>query len=346
MVNFFIKRPVFSTVCALVILLIGSISLVNLPVAQFPEISPIQVQINGSYNGASAEVVENAVTNVLEREINGTPGLRYLSSSSSNSGISNITATFEPGTNQDLAAVDVQNRVATALSQLPEDVQRNGVTVSKQSNNILMGIGLYSDDDQYSNLFLSNYADRFLVDSLRRIDGVANVTIFGERRYAMRLWLDPNKLASRGLTTADVTNAIRSQNIQIGAGKIGAEPAPSGQEFQLDVRAISQFTTPEEFENLALKTDQNGFLVRFKDIGRVELGSQDYSSFLRYRQRDAVGLGIYQLSGSNALEVAQNVKNEIKRLEADFPPEYFMRWHLILLCMWKNPCAVWYKLSF
>ncbi|MBF2056318.1 MAG: efflux RND transporter permease subunit [Cyanobacterium sp. T60_A2020_053] len=321
MVNFFIKRPVFSTVCGLIILLIGSISLVNLPVAQFPEISPIQVQINANYNGASAEVIENAVTNVLERQINGTPGLRYLSSSSSNSGTSNITATFEAGTNQDLAAVDVQNRVARALPQLPEDVQRNGVTVTKQSNNILMGIGLYSDNDQYDNLFLSNYAERFLVDPLRRIDGVADVRIFGERRYAMRLWIDPNKLASRGLTTADVTNAIRAQNIQIGAGKIGAEPAPSGQEFQLDVRAVSQFTTPEEFENLLLKTDANGFLVRFKDIGRVELGAQDYSSFLRYRQRDAVGLGIYQLTGSNALEVAENVKNEIKRLEANFPPE-------------------------
>jgi HAE1 family hydrophobic/amphiphilic exporter-1 len=320
MVNFFIKRPVFSTVTALIILLIGIISMLNLPLAQFPNISPPQILIQGNYNGANAAVVENAVTNILERQINGTEGLRYITSSSSNSGTTSITATFDNDINQDFASIDIQNRVSTAEAQLPEEVQRNGITVTKQSTNILLGIGLYSDDDRYDNLFMSNYADLYLVDPLKRIDGVADVSIFGERRYAMRMWLDMNKLASRGLTTEDVVQALRSQNIQIGAGKIGAEPAPEGQQYQLDLQAVSQFKTVEEFEDLLLKTDDNGNLIRFRDVGRVELGAQNYSSFLRYRQKEAVGLGIYQLTGSNALEVADQVKMTMKELEKSFPP--------------------------
>ena len=320
MVNFFIKRPVFATVTALIILLIGILSMLNLPLAQFPNISPPQIQVRANYNGANATVVENAVTNILERQINGTPGLRYITSSSSNSGTSSITATFDADVNQDFASVDIQNRVSVAEPQLPEDVQRNGVSVTKQSTNILLGLGLYSEDDRYDNLFMSNYADLYLVDPLKRIDGVANVRIFGERRYAMRMWLDTNKLAARGLTTEDVVQAIRGQNIQVGAGKIGAEPAPAGQEFQLDLQAVSQLKSVSEFEDLLLKTDDNGNLIRFRDVGRVELGAQDYSSFFRYRRQDAVGLGIYQLTGSNALEVAAQVKATMKELEKSFPP--------------------------
>lgn len=321
MIDFFIKRPVFSSVTALIILFVGLISLFNLPLAQFPEISPVQIQVTANYDGASAEVVENAVTTVLERQINGTPGLRYITSSSSNSGTSSITATFASDVNQDLAAVDVQNRVSVAEAQLPESVQRNGVSVTKQSNNILLAIGLYSEDNRYDNLFMSNYADLYLVDPLKRINGVADVRIFGERRYAMRLWLDPEKLSSRGLTTADVIQAVSAQNNQIGAGKIGAEPVPDGQEFQIDLRAVSQLTSAQEFENLLLKTDVNGALVRFKDVGRVELGAEDYSSFLRYRRQSAVGLGIYQLTGSNALEVAKQVKTQMEDLSKTFPPD-------------------------
>ena len=320
MVNFFIKRPVFATVTALIILLVGIISMLSLPLAQFPEIAPPQVRVTANYNGANAQVVENAVTNILEREINGTPGLRYITSNSSNSGTSGITATFDSDINQDFASVDIQNRVSVAEPQLPEDVQRNGVTVSKESNNILLGIGLYSEENSYDNLFMSNYADLYLVDPLKRINGVANVRIFGERRYAMRMWLDPDKMTSRGLTTEDVVTAVRSQNIQVGAGKIGAEPAPPGQEFQLDLQAVSQLKSTKEFEDLLVKTDDNGNLIRFRDIGRVELGAQDYSSFLRYRRKEAVGLGIYQLTGSNALEVAAQVKELMKELEKGFPP--------------------------
>jgi len=278
-VDFFIKRPVFSTVAALIILLVGMISIVTLPVDRFPDISPTQIQVTARYEGADAEVVENTVTNILERQINGVEGLKYISSTSSNDGTSSIIATFEANRNKDLAAVDVQNQVSIVESQLPDSVKRTGVSVSKQSNNILMGFGLFSDNKEYDNTFLSNFADRYIVDAIKRIEGVGNVRIFGERRYAMRLWLDPNRLASRGLTTTDITRALSEQNIQVGAGKIGAEPAPQGQEYQLDLKAVSQLIYPEEFENIIIKTDENGGIVRFKDVGRVELGSQDYGAF-------------------------------------------------------------------
>lgn len=319
-VDFFIKRPVFSSVCSLIIVLVGTIAIFTLPVDRFPDISPTQIQVTARYNGANAEVVENTVTNILERQINGVEGLKYLSSSSSNNGNSSITATFDASRDKDLAAVDIQNQVSLVESQLPDVVQRAGVEVSKQSTNLLMGFGLFSDNNQYDNLFLSNYADRYLVDALKRLKGVGNVRVFGERRYAMRLWLDPNKLASRGLTTDDISRALSEQNIQVGAGKIGAEPAPNGQEYQIDLRAISQLTNPEDFENLILRTDENGGLIRLKDVGRAELGAQDYNSFLRFRGEDAVGLGIYQLPGSNALQVAARVNAEMKKLSTEFPP--------------------------
>lgn len=319
-VDFFIKRPVFSSVCSFLILLVGLVSLFNLPLDRFPEISPTRVQVQSTYDGASAEVVENAVTNVLERQINGIEGLRYISSSSSNSGTSSITVTFDSSRNPDLAAVDVQNQVSVVQSQLPDVVQRTGVQVRRQGDNLLLGIGLFSDDDRYDPVFLSNYTDQYLLDAIKRLDGVGNVRIFGERRYAMRLWLDPNKLASRGLTTQDVVNALSEQNLQVGAGKIGAEPAPEGQQFQFDLRAISQLKDPKDFENLLLKTDENGGLVYFKDVGRAELGAQDYNTFLRFRGQEAVGMGIYQRTGSNALEVAQKVKAEMERLSVFFPP--------------------------
>jgi HAE1 family hydrophobic/amphiphilic exporter-1 len=318
-VDFFIKRPVFSSVCALLILLVGMISLVNLPVAQYPDISPTEIQVTANYSGASAEVVEKAVTDILERQINGVQGLKYLSSSSRNDGTSSITATFSRSRDKDIAAVDVQNRVSLAEPQLPEPVKQTGVNVSKQSNSLLLGIGLYSANGKYDNVFLSNYADRYLVDPIKRLSGVGGVRIFGERRYAMRLWLDPIKLASQSLTTDDIVQALKEQNLQVGAGQIGKEPAPKGQEFQIDLRASSQLTNVEDFNNLILKTGDNGLIIRFKDVGRVELGAENYNSFLRYRGYDAVGLGIYQLIDSNALEVGKLVKAELKKLSQDFP---------------------------
>jgi HAE1 family hydrophobic/amphiphilic exporter-1 len=318
-VDFFIKRPVFASVCAIIIFLVGLISLFNLPVAQYPDISPTEIQVSANYSGANAEVVEKAVTDVLERQINGVEGLRYISSSSSNDGTSSITATFARNRDKDIAAVDVQNRVALAEPQLPDSVKQTGVQVSKESTNLLLAIGLFSLNKEYDNVFLSNYADRYLVDAIKRIPGVGGVRIFGERRYAMRLWLNPLKLASQGLTTADVADVLREQNLQVGAGQLGKEPAPKGQEFQIDLRAASQLTEPSQFEDLILKTGDNGLIVRMKDVGRVELGAENYGSFLRFRGREAIGLGVYQLPNSNALEVAKQVKREIAQLAENFP---------------------------
>ncbi|MBW4556177.1 MAG: efflux RND transporter permease subunit [Trichormus sp. ATA11-4-KO1] len=319
-IDFFIKRPVFSTVCALIVLLLGLICIPTLPIARFPDIAPTQINVTANYSGASAEDVESGVTNILERQINGIEGIRYITSSSSNDGSSTITATFDSSRDPDIAAVDIQNRVSVVQPQLPDSVQRTGVRVTKQANNILLGFGLFAENDEYDNVFLSNYADLYLGDALKRVKGVGNVQIFGERRYAMRLWLDPNRLASRGLTTRDVVNALSEQNIQVGAGRIGQEPAPPGQRFQIDVRASSRLQEVSEFEEIVLKTGNNGALVKLKDVGRAELGAENYDTFLRYRAQDAVGLGIYQLPGSNALDVARGVKEEMARLASSFPP--------------------------
>ncbi|MGH8003086.1 MAG: efflux RND transporter permease subunit, partial [Brasilonema sp.] len=319
-VDFFIKRPVFTSVCAMIILLVGAISIPTLPTAQYPEISPVQINVSANYVGASSEVVENTVTTLLEREINGVEGMKYMTSSSSSTGASTITVTFDAGRNKDIAAVDVQNRVSLAEPQLPEPVQRTGVTVSKQSNDILLAMGLYSDNNEFDNVFLSNYADLYLVDALQRIDGVSEARIFGERRYAMRLWLDPNRLASRNLTAQDVVDALEEQNIQVGAGQIGQQPAPNDQTYQIDLRAISRLTKPSEFAEMVLKTDGNGNLIKLKDVGRAELGAENYNTFLRFRGQEGVGIGIFPIPGSNALTVAKAVKEEMARLKPDFPP--------------------------
>jgi hydrophobic/amphiphilic exporter-1 (mainly G- bacteria), HAE1 family len=319
-VNFFIKRPVFTTVCAILILLMGLVCIPTLPIAQYPDISPKQVSITANYNGADAQTVEDAVTTILEREINGAEGLRYLTSSSSNDGTSSITATFEANRDQDIAAVDIQNRVSQAEPQLPDSVLQTGVTVSKESSNILMAFGLYSDSKEYDSTFLSNYADLYVVNELKRVKGVGNVQIFGERKYAMRLWLNPSRLASRNLTAQDVVAALQEQNIQVGAGRIGQPPNDGQQQYQMDLRAVSQLKDVSEFENLVIARGDDGSLVKLTDVGRAELGAENYSTFLRFRGNDAVGLGIYQIPGSNALEVARGVKAQMKQIAQDLPP--------------------------
>ncbi|MUG91664.1 efflux RND transporter permease subunit [Scytonema sp. UIC 10036] len=319
-VDFFIKRPVFTSVCAIIVLLVGAISIPTLPTAQYPEISPVQIEVTADYVGANAEVVENTVTTVLERQINGVDGMRYMTSSSSNNGTSKITVTFDPSRNKDIAAVDVQNRVSLAEPQLPELVQRTGVTVSKQSSDILLAIGLYSDNNEYNNVFLSNYADLYIVDALRRINGLSEARIFGERRYAMRIWLDPNRLASRNLTAQDVIDALEEQNIQVGAGQIGQQPSPEDQMFQIDLQALSRLREPSEFNEMVVQTGQDGTLVKLKDVGRAELGAENYNSFLRFRGQEGVGIGIFPTPGSNVLDVAKAVKEEMKRIRSQFPP--------------------------
>ncbi len=319
-VNYFIKRPIFATVTALIMLLIGAVSIPTLPIAQYPDISPTQVNVSARYVGADAETVERGVTTVLERQINGVEGMRYITSNSSNDGASNIVVTFDSTRDKDLAAVDVQNRVSLAEPQLPEAVRQTGVTVAKQTSNILLAMSIYTDNNEYDNIFLSNYADLYVADALRRVEGVGNVQIFGDRTYAMRLWLNPQQLASRGLTADDVVSALQEQNIQVGAGQIGQPPSPSGQDFQIDLRAESRLKNVDEFEELVLKTGDSGQLIRLRDVGRVELGAERYGSFLRFRGKEAIGLGIFQLPGSNALQVAQGVKEAMVELAADFPP--------------------------
>jgi HAE1 family hydrophobic/amphiphilic exporter-1 len=318
--DFFIKRPVFSSVCALIIVLLGAICIPLLPIAQYPEVAPPQVVITANYTGATAEVVENTVTTVLEREINGAEGLRYITSSSTSTGTSTITATFEAGRDDDLAAVDVQNRVSVAEPQLPEAVQRTGVSVTRQNSGFLLALGVYAENGEYDSLFMSNYVDRYVVDSLKRVKGVGNVQIFGRRQYAMRLWLDLNRLTARGLTPQDVVNAVSTQNLQIGAGRLGQQPSPDDLAYQIDLEAKSRFTDVNQFLELVLRAETDGTLIKLKDVGRAELGAEDYSSISRFRGRDAIGLGISQLPGSNALQTARAVEAEMKRLSQSFPP--------------------------
>jgi hydrophobic/amphiphilic exporter-1 (mainly G- bacteria), HAE1 family len=319
-VNYFIRNPVFATVCSLFILIAGGVSLPFLPIEQYPDISPVQVVVSANYQGASADVVEETVTTVLEREINGVEGMRYMTSQSSNDGTSSITVTFEPGRNKDLAAVDVQNRVNLAEPQLPASVRQTGISVSKQSSAIVLGMGIYGDKGQYNEIFLSNYADLYIIDRLKRLPGVGTIASFGERRYAMRIWVDPMRLASRDLTAQDVVDALEEQNLQVGAGKIGQAPTKNEQLYQIDLIARGRLLEASEFGDIVLKSDGVGNLVKLKDVGRTELGAESYSTFSRLNGKPSFGMGVNQLPGSNALAVAQAVKAEMTKLAKDFPP--------------------------
>jgi hydrophobic/amphiphilic exporter-1 (mainly G- bacteria), HAE1 family len=319
-VDLFIRRPILSTVLSLVVILAGAVSIPILPIAQYPELAPPQVNVTAIYTGASAQTVETAVTLPLEQAINGAEGLLYLTSSSTSNGFSTITATFNVTRDQDLAAVDVQNRVATALGRLPNDVRNIGVTVTKSSSGFVLGAGVYSEHGEYDTLFMSNYLDVFVRDALKRIPGVADVLIFGERKYSMRLWLDPTRLAARGLTASDVVSALREQNVQIAAGQVGQPPIQQGQQYQISVRAAGRLTEPRQFENIIIATGSDGALVRLADIGRAEIGAEAYTSQLRFNGVEAVGFGVSQLPSANALEVYDQVLAEMERLSRDFPP--------------------------
>ena len=319
-VDFFIRRPIFATVCALLIILAGAVTIPTLPVAQFPTLAPPQVSVFSVYNGADAQIVETAVTTPIEQQINGVEGMKYMTSSSGNDGSSNITVTFDITRNVDLAAVDVQNRVNTALGRLPDEVKTTGITITKSASGFVFGAGVYAEYGEYDSLFLSNYMDIFVRDAIKRVPGVADVIIFGERKYSMRLWLDPIRMAGRGLTATDVLSALREQNVQVAAGQVGQPPTQPSQMYQISVRAIGRLVEPAEFENIILKAGSNGNLVRVKDVGRTELGAEDYSSNLRFNGHDAVGFGVTQLPGANALAVDRAAKTELERLSKRFPP--------------------------
>ncbi|MGB0045003.1 MAG: multidrug efflux RND transporter permease subunit [Terriglobales bacterium] len=320
MVDFFIHRPVFSTVCALLIILAGAACIPTLPIAQFPNLAPPQVSVSAVYTGASSQTVESAVTTPLEQQINGAEGMKYITSSSGNDGVSQITATFDITRDPDLATVDIENRVNTAQGRLPTAVKQVGITVAKSSENFVFGAAVFSPDGRYSTLFMSNYLDVYVRDSLKRIAGVADVQIFGERKYSMRLWLDPVRMATRALTADDVVNALQEQNVEVAAGQVGSQPAIPGQQFQISVRAVGRLSEATQFDDIILKSNADGTLVRLRDVGRAELGAEDYSSTLDYTGHDSVGLGVTQLSTANALDVRRRCLAELDRLSKRFPP--------------------------
>jgi hydrophobic/amphiphilic exporter-1 (mainly G- bacteria), HAE1 family len=319
-VDTFIRRPILASVCSLVLILAGAIAIPTMPVAQYPPLAPPQVSVSTFYTGADAQAVETAVTTPLEQAINGVEGMLYMTSSSTNSGASSITVTFDVTRDVDIAAVDVQNRVSTALGRLPADVRTNGVTVQKGTTGFVLAVGLYAEKGEYDSLFISNYIDVYVKDALKRLEGVGNVQIFGERRYSMRVWLDPDKLAARALTANDVVNALREQNVQVAAGAIGQSPIREDQKFQISVRAAGRLHEISEFENIIVKASQGATLVRLKDVGSVDLGAEAYGSQLRFQGQDAVGFGVTQLPSANALDVERAVREELDRLAVNFPP--------------------------
>jgi HAE1 family hydrophobic/amphiphilic exporter-1 len=315
----FVERPILSGVIAALILLAGAASIPGLPIAQYPQIAPPTVTVTSTYIGADAATVEAAVTNPLEEQINGVQGLEYMSSTSSNAGVSTITITFDPSRNVDAAAVDVQNRVQNASGQLPSAVTQTGVQITKSSGSFIMAIAFTSKNRSVAPLELSNFLDRNVKDPLLRIDGVSSAQIFGERRYAMRIWLDPRKLEYFGLGASDVTTAVADQNVQVPAGSVGAEPAPSALANTINVHVPGQLADAEAFGNIIVKHGADGSLVRISQVARVELGAQDYSSTLRFDRSTALGIGIQLNSGANALAVAKAVRATLERLRPLFP---------------------------
>lgn len=319
--KFFIDRPIFANVIAILTLILGAVALVGLPVSQYPDITPPTVQVTTSYPGANARIIADTVALPIEQQVNGVEKMLYMQSTSANDGTYKLVVTFEVGTDLDFAQVLVQNRVATAMPSLPPEVQVQGVVTQKVSTDILMVINLTSPDNRYDSLYLSNYATINLVDVLSRLNGVGNVTVFGVGQYSMRIWLNPDSLQAFSLTTTDVVNAIKQQNLQVAAGQIGMPPAPKGQNFQYPVNILGRLDEIEQFENIIVKVEakQGGRILRIKDIARVELGAQTYSQFCKLDGRPSAGIAIFQLPGANALQVAEEVKATMKRLSGAFP---------------------------
>jgi HAE1 family hydrophobic/amphiphilic exporter-1 len=318
--DFFIRRPVLSSVFAMLTVIGGAIAIPALPIARYPTLAAPQIVVTATYIGADSQTVEAAVTTPLEVAINGAEGMRYMQSSSTNDGVSTVTVTFDPDRDVDLASVDVQNRVQTALARLPIDVRNTGVTVTKSSTSIVLAVAFYADPGTYSQTFISNYVDRYVRTELQRITGVGEARIFNPRIYAMRLWLDPEKLAARGLSAGAVTQALREQNIEIAAGKLGGEPAPPDQALTISVRAQGRLPDATAFGELVIETGAEATLVRLKDVGRVELGAEDYSALLRFDGHEATGVGIFQLPDGNALDIETACKATLARLAKTFPP--------------------------
>jgi hydrophobe/amphiphile efflux-1 (HAE1) family protein len=319
MIDYFIDHPIFSTVLAIVITIAGGVSLSGLPVARFPLITPPTIVVSTSFPGADAGTIEQSIAAPIEQQVNGVPHMIYMDSKSANDGSYSLTVSFDVGTAQDIAAVDVQNQVAIAQRQLPAQVLQQGITVAKRQPQILLTVAIGSDNPRYDYLFLSNYATLHVYDALARVRGVGQVTVFGARDYGMRIWLDPAKMARLGVTTDDVSGIINEQNVVAPAGTIGAEPAPPGQQMQYVASVRGRLSTPEEYAAIVVRTGPDGAIVHLKDIARIELAATDYSRSTKVNGLPAAVIGIYQLPDANALDVARGVRQAMDALAPTFP---------------------------
>jgi HAE1 family hydrophobic/amphiphilic exporter-1 len=317
--HFFVDRPIFASVLSILLVLVGYVAYARLPVAQYPEIAPPTITVRASYPGANAETVAATVATPIEQEVNGVENMLYMSSYSTGDGNMQLTITFQPGTNLDQANVLVQNRVATAQPRLPAEVRSLGVTTRKASSDFLMVVHMLSPNNAFDELYISNYALIRVRDELLRLDGVGDVTVFGAREYALRVWLNPDRLAAYGLTTTDITASLQEQNIQVAGGSLGASPSPPGNAFQLTVQTQGRFENVAQFENVIVKS-VNGRLVRMQDVARVELAARDYSSNSYLDGKPAIGIGVFQRPGTNALDAADQIIAKVKELQTSFPP--------------------------
>lgn len=317
--HFFVDRPIFAAVLSIVLLIVGGIAYTQLPVAQYPEIAPPTIVVRASYPGADAETVGATVATPIEQEINGVENMLYMSSYSSGDGAMALTITFELGTDLDAAQVLVQNRVAIAEPRLPEEVRRLGVTTAKSSPDLMMVVHMLSPDDSYDQLYVSNYARTRVRDLLLRLDGVGDVIIFGEREYALRIWLDPEKLSAYAMTASDVVEALREQNVQVSGGSIGAPPVAGSSAFQYTVTTQGRFDDARDFRYVIVKNTEDGRLISLEDVARIELGAKDYVTNSYLNGKQAVALGIFQRPGTNALAAAEEIQSTIRDLSADFP---------------------------
>src|SRR5712691_5430917 len=323
--RFFIDRPVLAWVISIVIVLIGALAAGLLPIAQYPQITPPTIRVTCQYPGANAQVVADTVAAPIEQQVNGVEGMMYMSSQSSNDGSYALDVTFELGTDLNMAQVLVQNRVAIAQPSLPDVVKSIGVTVKKRSPDILLVVNLYSEKDATTGrptldrLYMSNYATINLLDALARIEGVGDVILFGGQDYSMRVWLDPDKLASRNLNADDVVKVLREQNVQVAAGQIGQPPIARGQEFQYTMTTLGRLTEPDQFADIILKSGADGEVTYLKDVSRIELGAKNQDQTLSLDGKPSVGLAIFQLPGTNALDVADRTKAKMRELETRFP---------------------------
>src|SRR6266576_3012216 len=318
--KFFIERPVLANVLAILMVVIGAVALMRLAVAQYPNVVPPTISVTTRYPGASARAVVDTVALPIEQQVNGVDGMIYMQSWSAADGSYTLIVTFKIGMDINFAQVLVQNRVSSALAQLPQAVQAQGVTVQQKSTAILQFVTLISPDERYDSLFLANYATISLQPELARLPGVGQVNIFGAGQYSMRIWLDPNKLYARSLTTEDVVNALKGQNQQVTAGQLGMPPAPNTQAFQLTLDVATRLDQVSQFENIVVKTESNGRMVYLRDVARIELGAQLYSQIFTLNGKPAAGIGIFQTLEANALDVAGKVESKMAQLAKAFPP--------------------------